>query len=76
MSPGCKQLIRWAQVMLFLGAFVYALGEGLSIEKCLRWGVAAGACSAMVWDIYRVEKRETEEMKEKAVVEKDLAFLW
>ena len=56
----------------FLGAFVYALQAGLSLVECLRWGAAAGACNARVWDVCRLEKKEVEEMKEKVIVEKDL----
>jgi len=59
----------------FLGAFVYALQAGLSLVECLRWGVAAGACNARVWDVCRLEKKEVEEMKEKVIVEDTITLL-
>ncbi|MDI3542555.1 MAG: tagatose 6-phosphate kinase [Candidatus Atribacteria bacterium] len=60
----------------FLGAFVYALQAGFNLVECLRWGVAAGACNARVWDVCRLEKKEVEEMKEKVIVEDTITSLW
>ena len=56
---------------MLLGAFVYALQAGLSLVECLRWGAAAGACNARVWDVCRLEKGSRRDER-KVIVEKDL----
>ncbi|HHV62275.1 MAG TPA: hypothetical protein GXX51_06525 [Firmicutes bacterium] len=48
--PPVKEVNPVASGDAFVGAFAYAMASGMPLVECIRWGTAAGAANAAMWD--------------------------
>ncbi|NPV53950.1 MAG: hypothetical protein HPY71_10555 [Firmicutes bacterium] len=54
----------------FVGAFAYAMVSGMPLPECIRWGTAAGAANAAMWEPAYCSREQIEALLDGVIVRK------